>query len=311
MSLAILCSGQGGQHPGMFGLTGRATQAASLFAHAESWLGEDPRSWVQGANAQRLSENRHAQLLCVLQTLAAAAMLGDDLPDACCIAGYSVGELAAWSVAGVLPPHATLALAVARADAMDAACTAHQGMVAVRGLGMREIEGIVDGLDADIAIVNPHDSYVIGGVREAIDTVMARARQRGARRITPLPVHVASHTPLLARATPVFGEQLRATAMTPPRSADTRLLSGVDGEHVVDFQAGIDKLSRQISQRLQWSACLESCMESGATVFLELGPGRALAEMVRSAYPDTTARSVDDFQTIDGVRAWLAHALER
>lgn len=311
MSLAILCSGQGGQHPGMFGLTGQAGQATSLFAHAESWLGEDPRSWVQGANAQRLSENRNAQLLCVLQTLAAAAMLRDDLPDACCVAGYSVGELAAWSVAGILPPQATLALAVARADAMDAACTAPQGMVAIRGLGMRDIEDIVEDQDADIAIVNPHDAYVVGGLRDAVDAVTAHARQRGARRVTSLPVRVASHTRLLARATPVFGAQLRTAALTPPRTASTRLLSGVDGEQVMAIDAGIDKLSRQISQRLQWSACLESCMESGATVFLELGPGHALAEMVRAAYPDVTARSVEDFQTIDGIRAWLAHALDR
>jgi [acyl-carrier-protein] S-malonyltransferase len=61
-----------------------------------------------------------------------------------------------------------------------------------------------------------------------------------------------------------------------------------------------------LSQPVQWAACLDACVEAGVDVFLELGPGRALAEMAASAYPGVAARSVDEFKSLDGVRAWLA-----
>ena len=54
---------------------------------------------------------------------------------------------------------------------------------------------------------------------------------------------------------------------------------GIDGAAVLDIAAGIDKLALQISQPVRWAACLESCVEAGANAFLELGPGRALANM--------------------------------
>jgi [acyl-carrier-protein] S-malonyltransferase len=47
-------------------------------------------------------------------------------------------------------------------------------------------------------------------------------------------------------------------------------------------------------------------MEAGATAFLELGPGRALSQMVAGAYPDVATRSLDEFRTLQGARAWLA-----
>ncbi|MGD9882188.1 MAG: hypothetical protein AB7F22_22585 [Reyranella sp.] len=65
-------------------------------------------------------------------------------------------------------------------------------------------------------------------------------------------------------------------------------------------------LAAQISHTVQWAACLDSAVEAGATVFLELGPGRALAEMAAAVHPDIPARSLDDFGTLQGVHAWLA-----
>ena len=95
----------------------------------------------------------------------------------------------------------------------------------------------------------------------------------------------------------------------PPRSG-TRLLSGIDGAPVFDVSIGLNKLAAQISQTVQWAACLEACVEAGATAFLELGPGPALSEMAAGAYPGLDTRSLDDFKSLDGVRAWLArHAV--
>ena len=87
MTLAILCSGQGGQHADMFALTGACPGAQALFAQAETLLGHDPRSWVSTADTKALHANRTAQLLCVLQALCAAAALENALPRQRCVTG--------------------------------------------------------------------------------------------------------------------------------------------------------------------------------------------------------------------------------
>ena len=122
MTLAILCSGQGRQHPDMFALTGDAPEAADLFAHAATLLGgRDPREMVQTDTDAAVHQNRVGQILCTLQALAAAAALRDAWPGRLIIAGYSVGEVAAWGVAGLLSATDALDLVARRAEAMDAA----------------------------------------------------------------------------------------------------------------------------------------------------------------------------------------------
>jgi [acyl-carrier-protein] S-malonyltransferase len=119
-------------------------------------------------------------------------------------------------------------------------------------------------------------------------------------------VEVASHTKRLAAASAAFRVSLSHAAVRPQPLAGIRLLSGIDGSPVLDIKVGLDKLAAQISQTVQWSDCLQACIEAGATAFLELGPGPALSEMVAGAYPNVSSRCLDDFKTIQGVRAWLA-----
>ena len=115
MTIAILCSGQGPQHANMFALTGDAPEAAHLFAHAATLLGgSDPRKMVRTITDGSLHQNRIGQILCTLQALAATATLSDAWPRRLLIAGYSVGEVAAWSVAGLMGATMTLDLVARR-----------------------------------------------------------------------------------------------------------------------------------------------------------------------------------------------------
>lgn len=304
MTLAILCSGQGLQGPKSFALTADAPQAGELFARAARLLGSDPRLLVQSAGAEMLHGNRTGQILCVLQAVAAAAALGDAWPDRLVIAGYSVGEVAAWSVAGLIEPASVLDLIAARAEAMDAASHAHDGLLFVRGLSRAAIESLCARHDAAIAIVNPGDAYVLGGDR--LEALAEAATQAGALHVTRIAVAVASHTARLASASTSFRQQLDRVRVAPRPPPGIRLLSGIDGNTVLDVRSGLDKLAAQISHTVQWEACLDSAVEAGATVFLELGPGGALAEMAAAAHRDIPARSLGDFETLQGARAWLA-----
>ena len=310
MTLAILCSGQGRQHPDMFALTADAPEAAGLFAHAAKLLGgRDPRDFVRSEPGDALHHNRTGQILCALQALAAAAALGADIPGGAIVAGYSVGEVAAWSVGSIFEATDTLDLVARRAETMDAATRAGDGLIFVRGISRGDIDALCERCGAAIAIVNPGDAFVIGGGREALQAIAGDAGAIHAARVIPLPVEVASHTGRLITASAAFRESLRLVSPTFPPARGNRILSGIDGAPVISLEAGLDKLAAQISQTVQWTSCLQGCIEAGATAFLELGPGHALSAMVANTWRDLPARSMDDFRSLQGVRSWLAHHL--
>jgi len=312
VTLAILCSGQGRQHPDMFALTGNEPEAADLFAHAATLLGgRDPRDLVRTETGEALHHNRVGQILCSLQALTVAAALRDVLRGPLVIAGYSVGEVAAWGVAGLLSPTDTLDLVARRAEAMDAATSPGDGLLFVRGLSRGAIDGLCERHDVAVAIVNPGDAFVLDGSRVALKALAREARAMNATRVVDVPVEVASHTKRLAAASAAFRDSLRRVSVIRPATAGARVLSGVDGSPVIDAKAGLDKLAAQISRTVQWAGCLQGCIESGATAFLELGPGPALSEMVAGAHRDVASRSLDDFRSLEGVRAWLTHHTDR
>jgi [acyl-carrier-protein] S-malonyltransferase len=312
MALAILCSGQGRQHPKMFALTGDAPEASALFEHAAGLLGgNDPRDFAHSEADEAIHRNRAGQILCTLQALAAAAALKAAMPGRIIAAGYSVGEVAAWGVGGLLGAADTLDLVASRAEAMDAATQPGDGLMFVRGLSREAIDRLCERRDAAVAIVNPADAFVLGGNRAALQAIAAEAKAMHATRIVDLPVEVASHTKRLAAASAAFRERLRSLSPTFPPPAGTRILSGVDGATINSIEAGLDKLAAQISQTVQWATCLQSCIEAGATAFLELGPGHALSAMAASAWPDVPTRSLEDFRSLQGARAWLEHHADR
>ena len=306
-TVAILCSGQGTQHPGMFDLVGQAPEAQPVLERArESLGGQSPSQFVAGADPASLYSNRHGQILCCTQALAAWAVIRPHLTAEVVLAGYSVGELAAWGCAGLLTAAEVLRLADVRAAAMDAAASGSGGgLAAVMGLGRTRLESLCQPHDLSIAIVNAEDFFIVGGQRDALMLLVSEALQAGATRATILHVAVPSHTPRLAVASQRFGESLDGLRLSGGVPGGVRLLSGVDGDPVFDVPAGLKKLAAQISQPVDWRACLESCRAAGANRVLELGPGHALADMARQAMPQAQVRSVDDFRTPAGVLAWL------
>lgn len=307
MALAILCSGQGRQHPDMFALTGEAPQAADLFAHASALLGSDVREFVRSEAGDVLHRNRKGQILCTVQALAAAAALADVMSGQLIVAGYSVGEVAAWGVGGVFDPLDTLDLAARRAEAMDSVTSPGDGLLFVRGLSRSEIDCLCARHGAGIAIINPGDAFVIGGGGAALEAIADDAKAMRAARVVELPVEVASHTRRLINASSAFRSDLRQVRATFPSRGQIRILSGIDGAPVLSLDSGLDKLASQISQTVQWASCLQGCIEAGATAFLELGPGHALSVMAASAWSDVPSRALDDFRSLQGVRTWLGH----
>lgn len=285
--LLLLCPGQGGQHAGMFDL-------ARTHVGARDFL---DRCAVP-ADAAALFDNRVAQPAIVAATLAMWLALKEPLPAPALVAGYSIGELAAYGVAGAASPEDIVRLAAARATVMDAAAAGErQGMAAITGVPVDAVRTQID-----VAIVTGIDSCIVGGTRTQFDVLPAI--WPGAR-IQLLPVGLASHTARMQDAVAPFARLLEGS-LGKPRCP---VVAGIDATRVTRPDVAVDRLSRQLAETIDWAACMDAMLEAGITVALELGPGAALARMLQARHPHIACRSVSDFHTLDGVSAWVARAL--
>jgi len=306
MSFALLCPGQGAQHPGMLNIATHHAVSAEVLRAATAALGEDLHAWL--ADPVLLFENARAQPLVCISQLAWWAALREQLPSPIAFAGYSVGELAAYGVADALDTAALASLARDRARLMDAAASAEPGgVIALRGLSRAAAAEMCAGKRAFIAIVIDEDAYVIGGTQSALDAVTETARRASAQ-VTCLRVGVASHTPLLAAAAAGFRTALEASPLSAPARP---VVAGIDSSWVVTRGRAIGALSEQIARTIEWSRCIDALYERGCRVFLELGPGAALSRMVRKRLHRVEARSVDEFRAPAAVAAWVARSVAR
>jgi [acyl-carrier-protein] S-malonyltransferase len=123
-----------------------------------------------------------------------------------------------------------------------------------------------------------------------------------------LPVAVPSHTPLLAEASEEFRQALFNAHLPEEVPPDVRLLSGIDGDTVFDVHAGAEKLARQIRQTVDWASCMESCRAAGVTKAVELGPGNALAHLMREFMQDGNVHSLSEFHSLSGLEHWLVQS---
>ena len=301
---AILCSGQGAQNAGMFDLLADAPEAQSVFLAAKQALGQDPRDFVRQATDEEIHLNKAGQILCCTQAMAAWSVIDASLSRPLLVAGYSIGELAAWGVAGLLDAERVLSLAAQRASAMDEATAEPSGLAAIRGLALGALQPICAAHGAFVAIVNASDQMLIGGTKAALAKVIEDAVAAGAAHTTLLPVAVASHTPLLAKASVAFRQDLDAASIRSDMPSGVRLLSGIDGAPIFDVRSGADKLARQIMQTVDWASCMDACRAAGVLKIIELGPGAALTRLMRDAAPEADAHSLSEFRSLDGFVRW-------
>ncbi len=260
MRLAILFSGQGSQQPEhlqRLKVEADAELAAALAeAIPEVWSGnsDDPAPLVRNDVAQPLIFGYQMMLWRQLQ-----------LPRPICVAGYSLGEMAACCAAGGFPAAA--------------------------------------GNDLHLAIVNGPNHMVLGGRRSALAAAATEALMLGAMRTVTLPVSTPSHTPLLAKASNTFRAVL-AHWDQPGRLAFP-VLSAIDGRAAYTRSAALDALAGQISTPLDWARCLSNLIEMQPDRVLKVGPGNALSRMLEELAPGVPVRATGDFRSTEGIRNWL------
>lgn len=304
--LAILCPGQGNQSGAMFERLAGNPAAEQVLAAATPLFGTHPDDFAKAEEGGRLFDNSFAQPLIATAILAFWAALRDALPRPLAIAGYSAGELPAYACAGALGVTEALELVRCRAQLMDSAGAATGGLAGVRGVSRERVEALCREFGLEIAIVNGPDHFVLGGLAENVAALVAAGDRLALAKVKRLPVTVASHTVLMKSAAADFARQLDLSGLAAPV---VPVLAGISGEVVRRRDRAVETLGLQVAQTVQWEYCLQTAVELGATVFLEIGPGTALTQMVREAFPQVQARSAEEFRTLAGVAAWVGRHL--
>ena len=301
MSLALLFSPQGSQVVGMGReLAARSPAAAAAFAEADAALGWSVSDTCWTGPAERLNDTRQTQPCLLTASVAALRALGErtELRPAL-VAGHSVGEYAALVAAGVLDFPAALRLVSRRAELM-AGADQGGGMAAVIGLDRPVVERVVDGIARPTELVVANDNapgqVVISGHRDALAAAEEPMRVAGARRVMPLPVSGAFHSPLMAGV----AEQL-ATAFEGEHWTDARVpvVSNVTAEPLTDAHRIRALLAEQVRSPVEWVRCVERMVADGVDTALELGSGAALVGMVRRISPELRTAAVTDAASLE------------
>jgi [acyl-carrier-protein] S-malonyltransferase len=303
--LALLCGGQGTLSSDTLDLVADQPTAEPVFAAATRHLGHDPRELILTRDADELSTNHISQILTVTAALATYACVADALLKPIAVTGYSVGEMAAWSIAGVWTAEEALWLTDTRARLMQRAAAPGGRLGYIRGLDRDALQRLLEKHRCDIAIANPGNLFVVGGTEQAVTDLCHEAAAQGTARSGLLAVKIASHTARLERACEPFRQALDASRHSPIASQNI-LLAGGDGERIFSAGDAMPKLARQVARPIDWSATLQAVVELGVSKVLDLGPGHALADMMQGFQPSIRCYSAGGFRTVDGLRNWIA-----
>ncbi|CDS52583.1 Malonyl CoA acyl carrier protein transacylase [Polaromonas sp. CG9_12] len=304
MTLALLFPGQGIQHPDMLPWLDRHPLAAPVLARMADHVGHDWRARL--GDEDWLSRNSVAQCLVTGVSLAAWSILCPLLPRPAVLAGYSVGELAAYSAAGVMDAGKALDLAACRAGAMDR-CAAGRpaGLMAVSGLNAGVIDSMCECFGLAMAIRIGPDRCVLGGLSASLDAALPALAAHGAE-VTRLRVRIASHTPWMTAAAAEIAARI---APMDWNNSQSIVANNVDGTGRRDAAGLKAALASQMASTVQWDRCMDTLAERQPRCVLEVGPGSSLSRMWQARYPGIPARAVDAFQSAQGAASWVRRYL--
>ena len=283
----VMFPGQGSQHSGMGRDLYRACpEVRASIDRASEALDRDLMDLVASGTAEELAATDVAQVTVFALSTGIWKHLSARGLAARLVMGHSAGEYAALVAAGVLDHDDALGLVVARGRAMAEACSARPGgMVAVGGLTAERVERICVEATAEgrgvvvIANRNADIQTVVSGDEAALDIAIELARRDGAPRAVRLAVGGAFHSPLMTGARDRLEPLLRSVAMRTPR---TIMVSSITGGVVDDVHAYRDRLVEQIVRPVRWTQAVATARLHGGSRFIEVGPGRVLAGLVKS-----------------------------
>jgi [acyl-carrier-protein] S-malonyltransferase len=296
--IALLAPGQGSQTEGMLSSWLELPGAADQIASWSKASGLDLARLGTTASSGEITDTAVAQPLIVAATLLAFQELtGRDLLSGreLIVAGHSVGEIAAYAIAGVIGTDDAVALAATRGAEMAKACAAEPtGMSAVLGGDEADVLARLEHLDLVAANRNAAGQIVAAGTLTALEKLAEDPPAKA--RVRALGVAGAFHTSYMA---PALDGYAAAAAAIPTAEPTATLLSNRDGQPVASAAAAMDTLVAQLTQPVRWDLCTATLRERNVTAIVEFPPAGTLTGIAKRELRGVTARAVKSPADLD------------
>jgi len=297
--LVLVAPGQGAQTPGFLAPWLELPGAAERLAGFSAAAGLDLAHFGTRADADAIRDTKVAQPLLVAAGLLSAAAL-DTVPDA--VAGHSVGEITAATLAGVLEPADAMAFVAARGRAMaEAATVTETGMAAVLGGDPETVLAHLAGLGLTPANINGAGQIVAAGTKEQLAALTADKPDKA--RVIALKVAGAFHTEHMAPAVAALDALAPSLTISDPKLP---YVSNADGQVVGTGVEIVRRMVAQVSNPVRWDLCMETFKERGVTAIIEVSPGGTLVGLAKRALPGVRTLALKTPADLDKARVLLA-----
>ena len=301
MSRAFVFPGQGAQVVGMGLAVAQAFPAAAeVYRRADAALGFSIRDICFDGPDDVLTATENTQPALVTTELAILAALAGGteqivsftMAQAAVVAGHSLGEYSALCAAGSLSIEDAVRLVRTRGQLMAAANAG--GMAAVIGLDDARIDDICASVSQkDNAVVvanyNSPGQTVISGHVAAIEQAAILLKEAGAKRVLPLNVSAAFHSPLMRDAAQQLAHVVAQTTINMPK---VTVIGNIHAKPLVDVTAVGAELPAQVTSAVRWVDTITYMVAQGVTEFVEIGPGTVLAGLIKRIAPAADVRSI-------------------
>ncbi len=304
----LLCPGQGAQKVGMGrDLAERFPAARDTFEAIDEALGVSLSRIMWHGPAEELILTHNTQPAILAHSWAVYAVVKDRLPDVAGAAGHSLGEYSAYVMAGALTPTDAARLVRRRGELMFEAGQARPGaMAAVLGLPTEQVEGAcsevgtADGV-AVAANLNAPDQTVISGDPEAVARAGEGCKTRGAKRVLPLKVSGAFHSPLMEPAVSGLAKALATVQFDDP---GIPVIANASAERVTTAVEAVRQLEAQLTAPVRWvDSMQEASRLADEVTFVEVGPGSVLSGLLKRILPSPVSITLG---TANEVEAFLS-----
>ncbi len=289
---AYIFPGQGSQFPGMAkDLYDQYELARSIVNEADSILGFSLSKVMFEGSEEELKQTRVTQPAIYLHSVLVAKLGKDFKPGM--VAGHSLGEFSALVAAGGLAWQDGLQLVYQRALAMQKACEIQpSSMAAVLGLPDATIEEICAAYGPSVVAANYNcpGQVVISGSLDGIEAVGMQLKEAGAKRVLPLPVGGAFHSPFMEPARIELAAAIEATAIANPVCP---IFQNVNAQPSQDSGQIKANLIDQLTGAVRWTQSVEAMVAAGASEFIECGPGKVLQGLVRKIHAEAVVSSME------------------
>ncbi len=296
--IALLAPGQGSQTPGMLADWLELPGAAAQLTRWSEISGLDLATLGTTATAEEITDTAVTQPLVVATTLLAYSELAKrGVPSTTVVAGHSVGEIAAYAIAGVISPDDAVKLAAVRGSEMAKACAAEPtGMSAVLGGDEAEVLARLEALELIPANRNAVGQIVAAGAVAALEKLAEDPPAKA--RVRQLATAGAFHTHYMSSALDGYAAAAAEMEVADPT---TMLLSNVDGQPVASGRDAMEKLVAQLTRPVRWDLCTETMRKLDATAIVEFPPAGALTGIAKRELRGVAMHPIKTPADLDGL----------